>query len=85
MVPNIEIYRLIRDSQPITYELIKATLETFCLRAIITKEENKKLNATRMPKGFRDPSSPMYRKPLGRYVEAGLHDNLEKLDGNIWF
>ncbi len=90
VVPNNVIYKMLCAAEDTSVDAITALLRTYCIRATITRTEDRKLNekglASSMPKGFTDKADlSLFEKPLARYIVAGLAQDLrERPAGQLW-
>lgn len=85
MVPGEVVYKLITQHPRPSLLAFARILRKTGFRATITEKEDGSLVRDRMPTGFTDPTSPMYFNHLGRYIEAGLAEKLEKRTSERWF
>lgn len=90
VVPNSVIYRMLCAANYTSADAIADLLRTYCIRATITRDEDRKLNemglASTMPAGFTEEANQqLFKKPLARYVVAGLaHDLRERPSNQLW-
>ena len=76
MVPISVICDMLVKAPDITEEFIADTLRRFGLRATITRDEDRVLNALglarAMPDEFFTPGSQLFEDPNARYIHAGI-------------
>lgn len=89
MVPTSVVRQMLLALPNLNETSIAQVLRQYGQRATIAVEEDGILNAAglaqKMPGGFWDTNSALYRHPLARYIETNLYNHLAPRVGATWF